>query len=122
MPLQPDTTYYGGWQKDHRISSTGAEDDSTFACSARDWCFGDLGCCASRAVRIDELGREVPGAAAAVEHPRDDGAAERAAAPRRIALRQGECGVAARAIQGIRVGRANRGLQRPLSNADRARA
>src|SRR6476661_8894553 len=47
------------------------------------------------------LGRAVSRAAATLRHEGVDAALERQAAPRRFALRQGQCGVAGRPVPGV---------------------
>ena len=63
------------------------------------------------------VGRDVSRDAEAGQHRSHDEALEREAASRRIGLRQGQCAVAARAVQGVRVGRADRDVRRAVSDA-----
>ena len=67
------------------------------------------------------VGGGVPRAAGAGQHPRVQRAPERPAAPRRLAVRQGQRRVDPGAVQGMGLGRADRALRRPLSRRRRTR-
>ena len=66
-------------------------------------------------------GAAIPRRRVAGQYPRDHAAAVRPAAPRRLPLRQGQCGMDPRAVQGVGVRRENRDLPGAVSDAEDAR-
>ena len=101
---------------------TGVDHGSTFGHARRGCRVGIPGHDTGSAVGIVQLGCEVPRAAPAIEHPRVDGALERPAASCRVTVRQRQRRMDVGPLQGVGLGRGNRNLQRPVSNADGARA